>query len=65
MKFINRQCYSVRKTIIGDCGLSVIILPMDLLTDKANKKKYPLHSVGIFIVEYNISPTENLISFRQ
>jgi len=29
-------------------GLSVIILQMDLLTDKAHKKKlYPLHSVDI------------------
>ena len=38
-------------------GLLVIILHMNLLTDKARKKKfYPLHSVSTSIAKYNISP---------
>jgi hypothetical protein len=38
-------------------GLLVIILQMNLLTDKARKKNfYPLHSVSTSIAKYNISP---------
>jgi hypothetical protein len=39
-------------------GMSVIVLPMDLLTEKARQKSYLLHSIGISIDEYNISLTE-------
>jgi predicted transcriptional regulator len=50
------------------CGMSmspsVILLQMNLLTDKACKKKkkelYSLHSIGISIVEYNMSLIEKL-----
>jgi len=41
------------------CDLSVIVLQINLYTDKALKNKlYPLHSAGIFIAENNISPTQ-------
>jgi hypothetical protein len=39
-------------------GMSVIVLPMDLLTEKARQKSYLLHSIGISIDEYNISLIE-------
>jgi hypothetical protein len=48
---------SLEKLSFVICGMSVIILPMDLLTDKASKKNYPLHSTTISIDEYNISLT--------
>jgi hypothetical protein len=32
---------SLEKLSFVICGMSVIILPMDLLTDKASKKKLP------------------------
>jgi len=42
-------------------GPSVIILQMDLLTNKTCQKKlYLLHFVGASIVEYNISPIKKL-----
>jgi hypothetical protein len=48
--------------VIFDMSVSslVIILQIDLLTDKVRKKKklYSLHSINISIVEYNISPIE-------
>jgi hypothetical protein len=34
------------------CGLSVIILRMNLLTEKAKKNLYLFHSIGTSIVEY-------------
>jgi hypothetical protein len=33
--------HSLEKLSFVICGMSVIILPMDLLTDKASKKKLP------------------------
>jgi hypothetical protein len=49
------------------CGMSmspsVILLQMNLLTDKACKKKkelYSLHSIDISIAEYNMSLIEKL-----
>jgi len=52
------------------CGFlvssSVIILPMDLLKEKARKKKFhPLYFVGISIDEYKLSPIENYMLFYQ
>jgi hypothetical protein len=33
---------------------------MDLLTEKARQKNYPLYSIVIFLGEFDISPTETL-----
>jgi hypothetical protein len=45
-------------------GMSVIVLPMDLLTEKERQKSYLLHSIGISIDEYNISLTEKPYVFQ-
>jgi len=63
-RFIDRNNLSKKLlSVICDISVSpsVILLQMDVMTDKARKKKiYSLHSIGISIAKYNISLIEKL-----